>query len=188
MALEICRRECFWNPQDLSFPLTGRHEEGRPWVSPRCPPPSPHPPLSMRRIVYVKGFIPLQGCVEKKQGSLPQSHSQQDDSTAIIGGLITQDSMPREVIGESGLWPPAQACPRVAGQSLLPWGPRTSGKGSRGLRGLDVDSALPPADVLCGPTMVPTSLGLNFPHVGSCWSGQCPTSPSQICQPERVVL
>lgn len=65
--LEICRREGLWNPEDLSFPLTGRHEEGRPLEQ------SPVPPVFH---VEVERFPEPQGCVAKEQGSLPQSHSE----------------------------------------------------------------------------------------------------------------
>lgn len=73
VVLEICRRGDFWNRRDLSFPLTGRLEEG-PWGSPRAhlPPLS----LSMRRIVYLKGFIPGFRTVSQRSGVLfPQDRS-----------------------------------------------------------------------------------------------------------------
>lgn len=99
--LEICRREGFWNPEDLSFPLTGRHEEGRRWSSPHFP------QSSMWRL---KGFQSHRAVSQRSRG-LSHSHTQKLQSIAARDGLTTRDSMTREVKGESCLW----LLPRVVG-------------------------------------------------------------------------
>ena len=75
--LEICRREGFWNPEDLSFPLTGRHEEGRRWSSPHFP------QSSMWRL---KGFQSHRAVSQRSKG-LSHSHTQKLQSTAARDGL-----------------------------------------------------------------------------------------------------